>query len=479
MHSSKNGYDAIPSPPKEDGSAGIVNLKSGFTYQELAAATNGFAKTNALGEGGFGFVYKGTLSDRQLVAVKQLKEGASQGEKQFQAEVEIISRVHHRHLVSLVGYCIADKQRLLVYDYVPNGTLEWHLHKKDEGPAMDWPTRLRIACGAARGLAYLHEDCHPRIIHRDIKSSNILLDNNFEAQVSDFGLAKLTSDTNTHVTTRVMGTFGYLAPEYASSGKLTEKSDVFSFGVVLLELLTGRKPVDPSQPAGEESLVEWARPIFAEINSEEDLKAVADPALNGVYDAQEMMRMVEAAAASVRHSASRRPRMGQVVRALEDENSLSDLSKGLKPGHSSVFGSSFASSDNENSGSYSAAMRKYMRVALDSTQEFGSEFSGATSEYGLNTSASSGEYKMSREMEPNVGQQHHGPPIWNRETDQSCMQVRPMDQNYSPVHDATQSKELDQNFSHHRPLPVNKLGNIHFYDTQEFRKGSQLLGQGS
>ncbi|KAM5581026.1 hypothetical protein ABKV19_010304 [Rosa sericea] len=187
--------------------SGASNSRSWFTYEELIQATNGFSKQNLLGEGGFGCVYKGILEDGREVAVKQLKIGGGQGEREFRAEVEIISRVHHRHLVSLVGYCISEHQRLLVYDFVPNDTLHYHLHGQDM-PVMDWATRVKVAAGAARGIAYLHEDCHPRIIHRDIKSSNILLDSNFEAQVADFGLAKLALDTNTHVTTRVMGTFG-------------------------------------------------------------------------------------------------------------------------------------------------------------------------------------------------------------------------------------------------------------------------------
>ncbi|XP_052879184.1 proline-rich receptor-like protein kinase PERK9 isoform X2 [Gossypium arboreum] len=253
---SSSGSDFVHSPPMMPEPGGLGNSKTWFTYEELTIATNGFSDQNLLGEGGFGAVYKGCLPDGREVAVKQLKIGGGQGEREFKAEVAIISRIHHRHLVSLVGYCISENRRLLIYDYVPNNTLYFHLH--GEGmPVLDWATRLKIAAGAARGIAYLHEDCHPRIIHRDIKSSNILLDNNFEAQVSDFGLAKLALDANTHVTTRVMGTFGYMAPEYASSGKLTEKSDVFSFGVVLLELITGRKPVDASQPLGDESLVEW------------------------------------------------------------------------------------------------------------------------------------------------------------------------------------------------------------------------------
>jgi hypothetical protein len=250
-----------------------------FSYAELSDATDGFSNNNILGEGGFGCVYKGLLANGREVAVKQLKIGGGQGEREFQAEVEIISRVHHRHLVSLVGYCISEHQRLLVYDYVPNDTLDFHLHS-NRGSNLDWASRIKIAAGAARGLAYLHEDCHPKIIHRDIKSANILLDSNFDAQVADFGLAKLTLDVDTHVSTRVMGTFGYMAPEYASSGKLTDKSDVYSFGVVLLEIITGRKPVDSSQPFGDESLVEWARPKLAEALETRNFDELMDPRLD-------------------------------------------------------------------------------------------------------------------------------------------------------------------------------------------------------
>lgn len=346
--------------PSEQG--GINNSKSWFTYDELAHATNNFSAQNLLGEGGFGRVYKGVLVDGRDIAVKQLKIGSGQGEREFRAEVEIISRVHHRHLVSLVGYCISEHDRLLVYDYVPNDTLHYHLHGEGR-PVMDWETRVKVAAGAARGIAYLHEDCHPRIIHRDIKSSNILLDKNFEAQVSDFGLAKLALDSNTHVTTRVMGTFGYMAPEYATSGKLTEKSDVYSFGVVLLELITGRKPVDGSQPLGDESLVEWARPVLTQALEDEDFEALVDPKLQKRYVEIEMFRMIEAAAACVRHSATKRPRMSQVVRALDSLDELSDLSNGMRPGQSEIY----------DSREQSAQIRMFRRMAFGS-QDYSTDF---------------------------------------------------------------------------------------------------------
>lgn len=345
--------------PTEPG--GLGNSRSWFTFEELVRATNGFSAQNFLGEGGFGSVYKGYLPDGREVAVKQLKIDGGQGEREFKAEVEIIGRIHHRHLVSLVGYCISEHRRLLVYDYVPNNNLYFHLHGEGR-PVMDWATRVKVAAGAARGIAYLHEDCHPRIIHRDIKSSNILLDSNFEARVSDFGLAKLALDVDTHITTRVMGTFGYMAPEYASSGKLTEKSDVYSFGVVLLELITGRKPVDASQPLGDESLVEWARPLLSHALENEQFEGLADPRLEKHYVESEMFRMIEAAAACVRHSAAKRPRMGQVARAF-DSIGASDLTNGMRVGESEVF----------NSAEQSAEIRLFRRMAFGS-QNYSTDF---------------------------------------------------------------------------------------------------------
>ncbi|XP_007046368.2 PREDICTED: proline-rich receptor-like protein kinase PERK9 isoform X1 [Theobroma cacao] len=359
---SSSGSDFVHSLPLMPEPGSLGNSRSLYTYEELAKATNGFSEQNLLGEGGFGAVYKGFLLDGREVAVKQLKIGGGQGEREFKAEVEIISRIHHRHLVSLVGYCISENRRLLIYEYVPNNTLYFHLHAGEGRPVLDWATRVKIAAGAARGIAYLHEDCHPRIIHRDIKSSNILLDNNFEARVSDFGLAKLALDANTHVTTRVMGTFGYMAPEYASSGKLTEKSDVFSFGVVLLELITGRKPVDASQPLGDESLVEWARPLLNHALDSEEFDGLSDPKLGRNYVESEMFRMIEAAAACVRHSAAKRPRMGQVVRAF-DSLATSDLTNGMRVGESEVY----------NSAQQSEEIRWFQRMAFGS-QNYSSDY---------------------------------------------------------------------------------------------------------
>ncbi|CAM8917923.1 unnamed protein product [Rhodiola kirilowii] len=362
--------------------------QSTFTYEELSMATDGFSDANILGQGGFGFVHRGVLPNGKEVAVKSLKAGSGQGEREFRAEVEIISRVHHKHLVSLVGYCITGTQRMLVYDFVANNTMEFHLHGTGR-PTMDWPSRLRIALGSAKGLAYLHEDCHPKIIHRDIKAANILLDFNFEAKVADFGLAKNTSDVNTHVSTRVMGTFGYLAPEYAASGKLSEKSDVFSFGVMLLELITGKRPINTTNTYMDDSLVDWARPVLTQALEEGNYDALVDPKLQKNYDQNEMARMVACAAACVRHSARRRPKMSQVVRSLEGNASLSDLNEGIKPGHSTVY-SSYESTDYDNN-QYNEDMKKFRKMAFAS-QEYSS---GGYSSTGM----SSGEGQTTREME--------------------------------------------------------------------------------
>ncbi|KAE8664669.1 Proline-rich receptor-like protein kinase PERK13 [Hibiscus syriacus] len=340
--------------------------KTHFRYEELMEMTDGFTHDNIIGEGGFGWVYKGRLPDGNLVAVKRLKVGSGQGDQEFKAEVEIISRIHHRHLVSLVGYCIAENQRLLIYDFVGNKTLEHHLHGKDM-PVLEWSKRVKIAIGAAKGLAYLHEDCQPRIIHRDIKSANILLEYDFEARVADFGLARLNDTSQTHVSTRVMGTFGYLAPEYASSGKLTDRSDVFSFGVVLLELITGLKPVDPARPLGDESLVEWARPRLLQTLENGDYSELIDPRLEKRYVESEVLTMIEAAAACVRHAAAKRPRMSLVVRALDFEGT--DLSNGVKVGQSTTYDSS----------KYSDEISIFRRTAFGS--DYGSEFDNFSEDF--------------------------------------------------------------------------------------------------
>ncbi|CAN6463049.1 unnamed protein product [Victoria cruziana] len=287
-----------------------------FTVAEMERATNNFDPARVLGEGGFGRVYSGCLEDRKKVAVKVLKRDDQQGGREFLAEVEMLSRLHHRNLVKLIGICTQEHNRCLVYELVPNGSVESHLHGVDKDIApLDWGARMKIALGAARGLAYLHEDSSPRVIHRDFKSSNILLEDDFTPKVSDFGLARAAVEEGSeHISTRVMGTFGYVAPEYAMTGHLLVKSDVYSYGVVLLELLTGRKPVDMSQPQGQENLVAWARPL---LTSKEGLEIIVDPALSGNYPFDTVAKVAAIASMCVQPEVSHRPFMGEVVQALK------------------------------------------------------------------------------------------------------------------------------------------------------------------
>jgi len=287
-----------------------------FTFRELAAATKNFRPECLLGEGGFGRVYKGRLeSTGQVVAVKQLDRNGLQGNREFLVEVLMLSLLHHTNLVSLIGYCADGDQRLLVYEYMALGSLEDHLH--DVPPDMeplDWNTRMKVAAGAAKGLEYLHDKANPPVIYRDFKSSNILLDEGFHPKLSDFGLAKLGPvGDNTHVSTRVMGTYGYCAPEYAMTGQLTLKSDVYSFGVVFLELITGRKAIDNSRSAGEHNLVAWARPLFKDRRK---FPKMADPLLQGRYPMRGLYQALAVAAMCLQEQAATRPLIGDVVTAL-------------------------------------------------------------------------------------------------------------------------------------------------------------------
>ncbi|GAV91590.1 Pkinase_Tyr domain-containing protein [Cephalotus follicularis] len=287
-----------------------------FTLTDIERATDSFEASRKIGEGGFGIVYKGTLDDGREVAVKVLKRDDIHGSREFLAEVEMLSRLHHRNLVKLIGICTEERARCLVYELVPNGSVESHLHGVDKatGP-LDWGARMKIGLDAARGLAYLHEDSNPRVIHRDFKSSNILLEHDFTTKVSDFGLARAAIDEgHRHISTHVTGTFGYLAPEYAMTGHLLVKSDVYSYGVVLLEILTGRKPVDLSQPPGQENIVTWARPL---LTSSEGLDSIIDPAIKSDMSFDSIAKVAAIASMCVQPEVSHRPFMGEVVQALK------------------------------------------------------------------------------------------------------------------------------------------------------------------
>lgn len=287
-----------------------------FTLRDLELATNRFSKDNVLGEGGYGVVYKGTLINGTEVAVKKLLNNLGQAEKEFRVEVEAIGHVRHKNLVRLLGYCVEGVHRLLVYEYVDNGNLEQWLHgaMRQHG-ILNWEARMKVLLGIAKALAYLHEAIEPKVVHRDIKSSNILIDHEFNGKLSDFGLAKLLDSGESHITTRVMGTFGYVAPEYANTGLLNEKSDIYSFGVLLLEAITGRDPVDYGRPANEVNLVEWLKMMVGNRRAEE----VVDPNLEVKPSTRAIKRALLVALRCVDPDSEKRPKMSQVVRMLEND----------------------------------------------------------------------------------------------------------------------------------------------------------------
>ncbi|XP_025820087.1 probable LRR receptor-like serine/threonine-protein kinase At2g23950 [Panicum hallii] len=306
----------------EDG-GGVAVARLGnvrqFGLRELQAATDGFAAKHILGKGGFGNVYRGRLPDGTTVAVKRLNDPASaSGEAQFRTEVEMISLAVHRHLLRLVGFCAAGGERLLVYPYMPNGSVASRLRGK---PALDWAARKRIAVGAARGLLYLHEQCDPKIIHRDVKAANVLLDERLEAVVGDFGLAKLLDHGDSHVTTAVRGTVGHIAPEYLSTGQSSEKTDVFGFGILLLELVTGQRALELGKGSGAGHnhkggvMLDWVR----KVHQEKMLDLLVDQDLGPHYDRIEVAEMVHVALLCTQFQPSHRPKMSEVVRMLEGD----------------------------------------------------------------------------------------------------------------------------------------------------------------
>jgi serine/threonine protein kinase len=247
-----------------------------LTFAHLLEATNGFSADSLIGSGGFGEVYKAQLGDGCVVAIKKLIQVTGQGDREFMAEMETIGKIKHRNLVPLLGYCKIGEERLLVYEYMKWGSLESVFHDKSKGGGsrLDWAARKKIAIGSARGLAFLHHSCIPHIIHRDMKSSNVLIDENFEARVSDFGMARLVNALDTHLSVSTLaGTPGYVPPEYYQSFRCTTKGDVYSYGVILLELLSGKRPIDPSAFGDDNNLVGWAKQLQREKRWNEILDA--------------------------------------------------------------------------------------------------------------------------------------------------------------------------------------------------------------
>lgn len=306
------------------------NLKS-FTFNDLRTATRNFRTDSLLGEGGFGYVYKGWIDEHTyapsrpgtglVVAVKKLKSESFQGHREWHTEVNYLGMLRHENLVRLIGYCSESENRLLVYEYMPKGSLENHLFRKGV-QLMPWATRMRIAVDVAKGLSYLHR-LDANVIYRDLKASNVLLDSEFNAKLSDFGLAREgPKGDRTHVSTRVVGTRGYAAPEYVATGHLTPSSDVYSFGVLLLELLSGKRALGDEYAGGaDETLVEWAKPFLSEGRK---VLRIMDTRLGGQYSKKEAQAVAAIALRCLQIDSRTRPPMTEVLAALENTRSQRD-----------------------------------------------------------------------------------------------------------------------------------------------------------
>ncbi|EEC84875.1 hypothetical protein OsI_32021 [Oryza sativa Indica Group] len=291
-----------------------------LSFDELKEKTDNFGSKALVGEGSYGRVYYATLDNGKQVAVKKLDASTEpEVDNDFLTQVSIVSRLRHENFVEMLGYCVEGNQRLVAYEFATMGSLHDILHGRkgvpgaQPGPALDWMQRVRIAIDAAKGLEYLHEKVQPSIVHRDIRSSNVLLFEDYKAKIADFNPSNQSPDMAARLhSTRVLGTFGYHAPEYAMTGQLTQKSDVYSFGVVLLELLTGRKPVDHTMPRGQQSLVTWATPRL----TEDTVKQCVDPRLKGEYPPKGVAKLAAVAALCVQYESEFRPNMSIVVKAL-------------------------------------------------------------------------------------------------------------------------------------------------------------------
>lgn len=290
-----------------------------FSWRELQLATDDFSEKNVLGQGGFGKVYKGVLGDNTKIAVKRLTDYESPGgEQAFLREVEMISVAVHKNLLRLIGFCTTPSERLLVYPFMQNLSVAYRLREIKPGDeVLDWPSRKRVALGTARGLEYLHEHCNPKIIHRDVKAANVLLDEDFEAVVGDFGLAKLVDVRKTNVTTQVRGTMGHIAPEYLSTGKSSERTDVFGYGIMLLELVTGQRAIDFSRLEEEDDVLLLDH--VKKLQREKRLSAIVDRNLCRNYVSEEVEMMIQVALLCTQGSPEERPTMSEVVRMLEGE----------------------------------------------------------------------------------------------------------------------------------------------------------------
>ncbi|XP_076959043.1 cold-responsive protein kinase 1-like isoform X1 [Bidens hawaiensis] len=305
--------------PRELEGFSLDNIRN-FSYKELRLATYNFDRSTKIGRGGFGIVYKGTLKDGTHVAVKTLSAESKQGVREFLSEINTIANVRHRNLVELVGCCVEGSNRILVYEFEENGSLDQAvLGKRNHVTELDWEKRSNICIGTARGLAYLHEELKPHIVHRDIKASNILLDKDFTPKIGDFGLAKLFPDSITHISTKLAGTTGYLAPEYVLGGQLTLKADVYSFGVLVLEIISGRSSSLSSWGTDQKVLLEWAWGLYEEGR----LLELVDEQLN-TYPKDDVIKYIKVAFFCTQATATRRPNMSQVVDMLSKNVKLNE-----------------------------------------------------------------------------------------------------------------------------------------------------------
>ncbi|KAI3453146.1 hypothetical protein Pfo_009809 [Paulownia fortunei] len=298
-----------------------------FSFEALVAATKNFHPSQKLGEGGFGPVFQGKLKDGREIAVKRLSQRSAQGKKEFQNEAKLLARVQHKNVVNLLGYCVHDAERLLVYEYVANESLDKLLFKSDRRELLDWKRRHDIIAGIAKGLLYLHEQAHCSIIHRDIKASNILLDDKWVPKIADFGMARLFPEDQTHVHTRVAGTNGYMAPEYLLHGNLSKKADVFSFGVVVLELISGQKNSAFNRDPDSQNLLEWAYKLYKKQRSLE----IMDPILVSSADSDQITMCVQIGLLCVQSDPQRRPDMDRVAVILSRKPS--NLEEPIAPGY--------------------------------------------------------------------------------------------------------------------------------------------------
>ncbi|XP_073151563.1 cysteine-rich receptor-like protein kinase 43 [Henckelia pumila] len=298
-----------------------------FSFETLVSATKNFNPSQKLGEGAFGPVFKGKLADGKEVAVKKLSHSSTQGKKEFKIEAKLLARVQHRYVVNLLGYCVHGEENLLVYEYVANESLDKHIFSSDRRKAFNWKRRLDVIIGMAKGLFYLHEQAHFRIIHRDIKAGNILLDDKWAPKISDFGMAHLFPEDQTHINTRVAGTSGYMAPEYLMHGTLSIKADVFSFGVVVLELISGEKNSPFTRDPDSKNLLEWAYKLY---KNQEALK-IMDPALASSADPEQIGMCIHMGLLCVQSDPQLRPDMGRVVLILSKK--LTALEEPSRPGY--------------------------------------------------------------------------------------------------------------------------------------------------